>query len=388
MSGRPRLLLVNASGADEFLGGAEAYVARLADGFSSRGFGVTVLAAFPSETRGRRVIQLRRRRSGRRLRRVKTHAGDFIAMPTHQLAEAVSEANPDLVHTNNLPGFSTAIWEVARRQGAPVVHTLHDYHLLCPRVTLVRPDGAECRPHPLLCGLRTRRLMRWAAPVVHVIGVSQYILARHAGLFQGSRLTVIHHPAAQSLGHTMAPPGGSLGHLGYLGALEHTKGVDRLLAAAPQLDRLGVTLWFAGNGRLRDRVQTAAAELPNVRYNGPVAGGEKDDFLERCDAGILPSVWQEPGAPPITALEWLTAGRPLLTSPVGGIAEALPGLAGAIRIEPTTDGIVEAVAQLRAPAAWREAVGRVRRPSAVPDVSSWLDEHERVYRAALETGRR
>ena len=40
---------------------------------------------------------------------------------------------PDVVHTHNLTGVSTAIWEVCRRLDLPVFHSLHDYYLLCPR---------------------------------------------------------------------------------------------------------------------------------------------------------------------------------------------------------------------------------------------------------------
>ena len=49
-------------------------------------------------------------------------------------------------------------WQAARRQGIPVVHTLHDYWLLCPSTTLTRRDATPCRPSPFLCGARTRRM--------------------------------------------------------------------------------------------------------------------------------------------------------------------------------------------------------------------------------------
>ena len=47
---RHPLLLVNAHGADEFSGGAERYVAQLADGMGERGFDVEILSAFPRTT--------------------------------------------------------------------------------------------------------------------------------------------------------------------------------------------------------------------------------------------------------------------------------------------------------------------------------------------------
>jgi glycosyltransferase involved in cell wall biosynthesis len=382
-----RLLLVNAHGADEFAGGAEGYVARLADGFSARGVHVEILAAYPSEQRGRSVRTLHGAHwRDSRVQRLMNHGGSVAALATRRLREAVAQAAPDVVHTSNLPGIWTGIWEAARRQGVPVVHTILDYQLLCPRVTLLQPDGTPCRPHPLLCGFRRQRLARWAGAVSRVIGVSQYVLERHAGFFPTARLErigLLAFPPERSL----PPPGDRLATLGYIGALEHTKGIRPLLEAAPALARLGCTLLVAGDGRLRPEVEAAAAREPNVAYEGPVAGVAKDRFLERADAGILPSVWHEPGGPTMVALEWLTAGRPLLVSPRGGMGEVVPDLEGAIAVEPTADAITTAVERLGRPDEWRRATGLVRPPRGAPDLDGWLDAHERVYAEAIEDPR-
>jgi glycosyltransferase involved in cell wall biosynthesis len=361
-------------------------VARLADGFGARGYEVEILAAYPSDTRGRRVRTLHSshwRQS--RARRVMNHAAAVAALPTRPLRRAVAQAAPDVVHTCNLPGIWTGVWEAARLHGVPVVHTILDYQLLCPRVTLLRPDGTPCRPHPLLCGFRVRRLARWAGAVSSVIGVSQYVLDRHAGFFPRARLErigLLAFPPDRSL----SPPGAKLSTLGYIGALEHTKGIRPLLEAAPTLARRGCALLIAGDGRLRSEVEAAAAREPNVVYEGPVAAAAKDRFLERADAGILPSVWHEPGGPTMVALEWLSAGRPLLMSARGGMGEVLPELDGAIAVEPTARAIAAAVERLSAPETWRRAVDGVRPPRGEPDLEEWLDAHERTYTRAIEGG--
>jgi glycosyltransferase involved in cell wall biosynthesis len=315
-----------------------------------------------------------------RSRRIRNHTGDFISRPTGRLDELVARAKPDLVHTNNLPGFSTAIWRVAQQQGIPVVHTVHDYYLLCPRVTLLRPDGTPCRPHPLLCGLRTKRLARWAGAVSHVIAVSNHVLDRHAHFFPGATLHTIRLLVAPPE-RALSPPGNRLTTLGYVGSLERTKGIDRLLAAAPGLARLGSELRIAGNGRLREEVEAAAAREPNVMYEGPVSGERKERFFEECDAGIVPSVWEEPGAPSMTVLEWLAARRPVLVSARGGAAEIVDELEGVIPVQPDADEIVRAVEELHEPDRWRDLLPRVRPPAA--NLEDWLSAHERVYHEAL-----
>jgi glycosyltransferase involved in cell wall biosynthesis len=334
-----RVLLVNAHGTDESRGGAERYVADLARGLPARGFEVSVLSAFPGEgsvpvpTTTLHATDWEDDR-GRRLR---NHLAAVTSRPTRQLEQAVEAAAPDVVHTHNLPGITTAIWEVARRARAPVVHCLHDYHLLCPRVTLLREDGSPCRPHPLLCGLRTRRLGRWAGAVSSVHGPSEFILRRHAQLFDHTPTLVIRHPGGVKPGRELRAPGAEVRTLGFIGALDRTKGVDVLLAAAPALRARGVEIRIAGDGRLRAEVEAAP-----VTYLGRISGAAKEDFFEACDAGVVPSVWPEPAGPPFAVLEWLAAGRPVIASRRGGLAESA-ALDGVRAMEPTVDELLAAL---------------------------------------------
>jgi glycosyltransferase involved in cell wall biosynthesis len=371
-----RILLVNAHGADRAYGGAERYVADLAAGIGERGGEAFVLAAFPPAHGDGERLRVLHGSDWREstLRRLANHAGDVLSRAGAELRDAVAWARPDVVHTSNLPGIGTGIWEVSRRLGIPVVHTLHDYHLLCPRTTLRRSDGEPCRPHPALCGLRTRRLARWAPAVDAVVGVSRFVLERHAALFPRTRREVIPHAFEAPREAAVEPPE-RLRTLGYIGALETIKGVDRLLDAAAGLD---VGLHVAGDGRLRERV----AKEPGVRYDGSVSGERKTAFLAGCDLGVVPSVWDEPGAPPFTVLDWLFAGRPVLASARGGLAEVAGELPGLIQVEPTAESIRAALERLSDPDAWRHAVGAVQPPDPSGRTrEDWLDAHQRVYGA-------
>ena len=377
-----RVLLANSHGADASAGGAERYVADLASGLRGRGHEVEILSAFPPRIRSSPAPAHVLRSSDWRddpLRRLGNHVGDVLSVPGRKLFRAVERARPDVVHTGNLPGISTAIWEVARRLGVPVVHTLQDYHLVCPRVTLQRRDGTPCRPHPLLCGWRTRRLTRWSSALSDVIIVSEYLGRAHAGLFPAAGKHLVRYPLAPVAPHPLAEPHAPPRTIGYLGALEQVKGIEELLSAIPALSDLGFTVQMAGNGRLRSTVEQAAGE--SLRFAGPVYGSAKLDFIESCDLGIVPSRWAEPGGPNYTVLEWLAAGRPVLASTRGGLGEARD-LPGVVPVEPDAESIVEAVRRVRDEEAWRDLLGRVSQVEDDRDVERWLDEHEAVYRQA------
>lgn len=51
---------------------------------------------------------------------------------------------PEVVHFNNIEGFSVKCVDVARRAGARVIFSLHNYHTICPQVYLMRGDRHAC----------------------------------------------------------------------------------------------------------------------------------------------------------------------------------------------------------------------------------------------------
>ena len=54
---------------------------------------------------------------------------------------------PDVVHFHHLTCLSTTSVGEAKRRGIPVVLTLHDFWILCPRSQLVRRDQSLCERH-------------------------------------------------------------------------------------------------------------------------------------------------------------------------------------------------------------------------------------------------
>ena len=319
------------------------------------------------------------------IRRIRNHVGDVVAHPSGSVAEVVARTRPDVVHTHNLPGISTGVWEVSRRQGVPVLHTIHDYHLLCPRTTLMRRNGTTpCRPHPALCGLRTRRLARWAGAVSQLAAVSEHLLDLHGHLFPDVPRHVLRNPMVLPAGpYSVRAPAQRLASIGYIGSLDVVKGVDLLLAAAPALQALGCELHIAGGGRLTQEVTAAAEQWPLIHYHGVVSGAKKDEFFDSCDAGIIPSVWAEPGGPTHTLIEWLCTGRPVLVSGRGGLGEVVDLYPGAVRLEPTVEGITSAIVALAEPERWKALLSSLEPIDASGELERWVHDHEEIYGSML-----
>jgi glycogen synthase len=379
-----RVLLVNAHGVDRRWGGAEKYVDELVSGLEERGATVRLLSAFPSDAEPTDESSLTLHRTDWHedpTRRIRNHLGDVASRPTHRLREAVAAARPDVVHTNNLPGITTAIWEVCRQIGVPVVHTLHDYYLLCPRVTLQRRNGQPCCPHATFCRVRTARLARWSSEVGDVIAISDHIRIRHEALFPRARFHVVRHPIIRLTAEPLRAPPAVPRTIGYLGSLRNAKGIPNLVEAAPSLGQLGYTVQVAGDGPLRPLVEAAATRRDLV-YLGPVDGEKRLRFIDSTDLGVVPSTWEEPGAPPYAVAEWLGAGRPVLVTKHGGLGEVAGLLPGAVPIGEGVDGIVSASLACSEPGRWRELVASIRLPESAAG-TTWAERHLEIYELAV-----
>ncbi|MBX3357974.1 MAG: glycosyltransferase [Phycisphaeraceae bacterium] len=69
-----------------------------------------------------------------------------IAQPELErvLSNLFCTLRPDAVHWHNVEGFSAGCVSAAKRSGARVIYSLHNYHTLCPQVTLTREHRWAC----------------------------------------------------------------------------------------------------------------------------------------------------------------------------------------------------------------------------------------------------
>lgn len=379
-----RILLVNANGADVTAGGAERYVVDLGSGLRDRGHDVRLLAAFPQRRDPLGVpTTILHRRDWRDSvpRRVANRVGELGPHASRAVRELLAETAPDLVHTNTLPGITTAIWTASCALGIPVVHTLHDYYLLCARTSLTRRNGSPCPPDPVFCGFRSKRLVPHAAGVSQVIAVSEFILGMHRSVFDQTGSSVVRLPLGLDVTPPATGPSDPPRTIGFLGRLEHEKGVGLLIEAAWPLRERGFMLRIAGDGNLRPAVERAA-RAGRLIYAGVVRDQAKTEFIGASDIGILPSLWLEPGGPPYAPLEWLAARRPVLASTRGGLGETADVFPGVQPFEPTVEGLVDAATRAAEPGWSASAVGALEKLDPAAAHTHWLDEHERIYHRA------
>jgi glycosyltransferase involved in cell wall biosynthesis len=235
------------------------------------------------------------------------------------VAQVLDAEKPDAVNTHNLTGFSCAVWNSVKSRRLPLIHTLHDYSLMCPKTSMFK-DGRNCQRQCTTCALYKSASKRLSQQVDHVMGVSRFTLERHliSGYFQAAlQADVIHNGLPD---RPSARPRPALAErplqLGYVGQLTEQKGIRELVRQMADWQSGQCELLVAGKGTAAYEAQLRAEAPKNVRLLGFV---DADEVYRAIDLLVVPSLWEEPLA--TTVLEAYMHGIPVIVSRRGGLPE-------------------------------------------------------------------
>jgi glycosyltransferase involved in cell wall biosynthesis len=249
----------------------------------------------------------------------------FNPKAAHRVGALLDKIQPDVVHTNNLSGFSAAIWGAVHKRHIPLVHTLRDYYLLCPNTAMFK-DGKPCESRCTSC--KTLCIPRFATSkdVDVVVGNSQFILNKHLsyGLFKAADQQVIYNAYSPSQDEDNRPT--DVLQFGFIGRIAPSKGLELLIDAVKAAQvRHPIRVLIAGDGdpSYVAALQTRAAGLP-IEFLGRM---KPEYFYSQVHWTIVPSVWDEPLARVL--FESFAHGVPVLGTSTGGTPELVrPGSNG------------------------------------------------------------
>lgn len=169
----------------------------------------------------------------------------------------------------------------------------------------------------------------------------------------------------------------------FLGRIGERKGVFDLIDALGRLnDRIpNLRLLMGGDGDLEAARQHAEANGSSERVEllGWVRGAEKQALLERAAVYVLPSYNE---GLPMSVLEAMAAGLPVVSTPVGGIPEAVSdGVEGFLVAPGDINMLSDRLARLLGDAGLRRGMGEAarRKVEAVFSVERIVPQLEAVY---------
>jgi glycosyltransferase involved in cell wall biosynthesis len=398
------IVLVNNIYPPIMAGGAELIVAWLSEGLAARGHRVTVVSTcgpemepYPVETvNGVTVVRFFPRnlywnfaRAGEKAhRRALWHLRDAWNLDAGRRFRTILASSPvDLVHTHLIDGFSAAIWRRARQAGVPVVHTAHDYHLLCPRAFLLTRTWRICAQPSMSCRAYRAWHLRTARAIDLFVSPSRFLLDHHLASGLIARQTAVVRngvPLPREVRKKAAP---ARPRFLLLTRLTVEKGVRVVLQAVAALPRtLDFELVVAGRGALENEVRAAAAGDPRIRFLGYVTGEVKEALLTDSHYLLLPSLWYENA--PVAVIEAAANGLGVIGSRIGGVPELVRDGRTGVLFEPGSAAalariIVELVSgQRRLGDLHTEAQALVEEHSVRRMVDAYLGHYNRLLDGA------
>ena len=234
--------------------------------------------------------------------------------------QIINKFNPTILFTNNLSGFSTSIWSLAKRLNIKIVHTLRDYYLQCPKSTKFK-NLKNCSYLCTDCSLLTLIKKKESTKIDYLIGISNFILEDHQknNYFKGVPYKKISNGFdIDTLSNKISPKTNKV-VFGYIGQVNKSKGIELLIKSFLYLKNSNWILLVAGSvtESYKSYLRTIN-DTKNIKFLGFV---DSITFYQKIDVLVVPSLWNEPFGR--VALEAIIYKKPIIASRVGGLKELL-----------------------------------------------------------------
>ena len=274
-------------------------------------------------------------------------------------AKLISEIKPDIAHIGHLNHLSTGLVDELNKQNIPIVFTLHDFWLMCPRGQfLTRSIGKE-HNFQLCSGQQDhkcasdcyrvyfsgneqdeeqdienwsiwthQRMIETKAVIDKVdlfIAPSNYLRNRFVNEFSVSENKIIfldYGFPTEYLTQTEKSKEKINFNFGYIGTHITSKGVNQLIEAFREIEE-PATLKIYGrhNGQSTNALKLLAATSKNkIEFVGEYINHNlANDVFSKVDCIVVPSIWAENS--PLVIHEAQSCKVPVITADFGGMKE-------------------------------------------------------------------
>jgi glycosyltransferase involved in cell wall biosynthesis len=284
----------------------------------------------------------------------------------------LKELEPEVVHVHNLVGLSFDVIGAARRSGARVVASLHNYFPICSRDDLFFANAERCGgPLDRSCSSCLGTALgddayreRLAAGVEALNGCSVLLAvsSRVSEIYRAqgvdSELLAVDRigsEAAEELWRELGQertqsPSARQGplRLVFFGSLTPRKGIVAFLQAMRIVADPGRVEAHVYGGAAPELIETmtnvigtySPAHSSGLSFHGAFTQGDLPRILKDMDVAVLPPRWDDNG--PQTVMEAQAAGLPVVATRVGGIPDVIEDGRNGLLVE---DGHPEQLAE-------------------------------------------
>jgi glycosyltransferase involved in cell wall biosynthesis len=282
------------------------------------------------------------------------------------LQAQINEVKPDVIHLHNIyHHLSASILSVIRKSGIPCVQTLHDYKLACPNYKMYTESKVceRCKGGKYYNAVFHKCLFPGLVP--NMLAATEMSLTKITQSYERTVKTFI-CPSKFMLDKMVdwgEPPGKftylpnpveipkqistsrGQGAYTFIGRLYPEKGIENLIRAAARVP--SVKLDVVGEGPDRQKLESLSTQLApgRIQFLGFQTGEKLQKIRRESKALCIPSVWYENA--PLTALEAMAEGIPLIASNIGGLPELVTdGVSGFLADSDSIESWIEAFRQM------------------------------------------
>lgn len=269
--------------------------------------------------------------------------------------EILIQFKPDLVHFGHLNHLSVGLVEVAKKKMLPVIFTLHDFWLLCPRGQFLQTnfgnnpfyqlcDGSENTKCAQKCyraywseSYNSDDWVYWANWVGRRINATNQIL-RQTDLFLSpseylrsrflsekpdlaGKIKLLRYGfPIQYLTQTVNIPKRDNFVFGYIGTHIVAKGINLLISAFKQLKGDSqLLIWGRDHGQSTNALREMS-NGSNIKFQGEYINKNiANEVFAHIDCLVVPSIWVENA--PLVIQEAQQLRIPVITADIGGMSE-------------------------------------------------------------------
>lgn len=325
----------------------------------------------------------------------------FIHSPeaVKNISRLINDTRPDLIHCHNIyHQLTPSIMGAAKRLGVPTVLTLHDYKPVCPTYNRLRNGVAcsDCSDGDFSMVLKHRcadgslgksgllyaeaTVQRWMGNYEKVdafIAPCQFMQKSIAHRIPDEKIHLLYNGIDVN---EVQYSNEDDDYVLFLGRLVPEKGAETLLKAHAKSNQAW-KLVVAGTGPLLDVLKTQYNPSILVGY---LAGDALKEIIRKASVVVVPSEWYENC--PMSVLEAMAYGKPIVGSRIGGIPELVEeGKTGLLYEAGDVDGLLQALNQLMHSKDLRQQMGKAGRERVEQHFS--LDMHHQglmnIYKNVL-----
>lgn len=274
-------------------------------------------------------------------------------------AKLISEIKPDIAHIGHLNHLSTGLVDELNKQKVPIVFTLHDFWLMCPRGQFLTRSIGKGNNFQLCSGQQDKKcatdcyqvyfsgreaneqtdIEHWASwtrqrmietkaiidKVDLFIAPSNYLRNRFVNEFSipENKVTFLDYgfPTAY-LTQTEKSKEKNGFTFGYIGTHTTAKGIDQLIEAFGEIEE-PATLKIYGrqNGQNTNALKLLTTDSKNkIEFAGEYINHNlANDVFSKVDCIVVPSIWAENS--PLVIHEAQSCKVPVITADFGGMKE-------------------------------------------------------------------